>query len=344
METRFHAKNHRRRSTHAKIRFYLCRFRHVAATVITGAAIGVSADAQTVFSYSGTIQTWTVPVSGIYDITAYGAEGGQTYAIFPGGSIYIPGGLGTEIGGDVSLVAGQTLNIVVGGEGQGAAQVPPSGGGGGSFVYVPGASQPLVVAGGGGGGAGLGAPVPPTPPGTAYGQTGTSGADGVYGAAGGTGGNGGGGSATGGGGGGGWSSNGGLGDNGSGGGSGPTSFAGGIGALNATGYPGNGGFGGGGAGGYFGGGGGGGYSGGGGGGDGDGGAGGSYLDPSATELIDTVEPFIGGNGEVTVDLVSSLPDGSVPLAYIVVLFAGLVAGHNVNTGRSRLRRLSVGID
>ena len=54
--------------------------------------------------------------TGLYDITAYGAQGGNN------------GGLGAKIGGDISLTAGETLDILVGGS-RGVV-----GGGGGSYI------------------------------------------------------------------------------------------------------------------------------------------------------------------------------------------------------------------
>ena len=71
------------------------------------------------FTYSGSLVTFTVPVTGTYQILAFGAQGG--YA----DSVSGMGGLGAEIGGDFSLTAGEVLQIAVGGGGQG---------GGGSFV------------------------------------------------------------------------------------------------------------------------------------------------------------------------------------------------------------------
>ena len=62
--------------------------------------------------------TYIVPVSGIYDITAWGAQGGA-------GGVGV-GGEGAEIGGHVSLTAGDQLTLLVGGSGG-----PGSGGGGG---------------------------------------------------------------------------------------------------------------------------------------------------------------------------------------------------------------------
>jgi hypothetical protein len=95
-------------------------------------------------------ETVTVGVSGYYDITADGAEGGR--------GLGKSGGIGAMASGDVYLQAGATLEIVVGGKGGGSG-LGGGGGGGGAFVIETGtASGPLatpiyeVVAGGGGGG------------------------------------------------------------------------------------------------------------------------------------------------------------------------------------------------
>jgi hypothetical protein len=248
--------------------------------------------------YTGAIQTYTVPTTGIYALTVAGAQGGAN------GSN--PGGLGAVLSGDVSLNAGTTLQVVVGGTNS------RFGGGGGSFVFVSGAAQPLIAAGGGGGG-GLGDSGLPA-------NTGTSGSNDVstQDGAGGTGGNGGaGGTANVGdaGGGAGWLGNGGgdpeRGYGGTGGLSAPT-FAGGQGDSRDRVAP-NGGFGGGGGGGEYGdgvmaGGGGGGYSGGGGGaGDsGDaGGGGGSYFAASFTNTATAVTET--GDGLFSISLLSALP-------------------------------------
>jgi hypothetical protein len=236
------------------------------------------------------VSNFTIPVTGLYEILAFGAQGG--------GSGFHQGGLGAEIGGDLNLGAGEVLTILVGGAG-GAGQVsaagtgPPrsgaGGGGGGSFVVNSGGS-PLVIAGGGGGA------------GARFGLFG-GGIDGLGGNAGPDGGNGTGfsffpigmGGTNGSGGGSGSGSGGGglIGD-----GDGPlggTSFSGGgFGGGVSGGFDGAGGFGGGG-GSVGGGGGGGGFSGGGGGGHslvisnlgggGAGGGGGSFLDASAINSI-----------------------------------------------------------
>ena len=89
------------------------------------------------FTYTGSSIIWTVPVTGTYQIVAFGAQGASI--VF--NSITSPGGLGAEIGGDLGLTAGEVLQIAVGGAGSG---------GGGSFVVAP-SNMPLVIAGGGGG-------------------------------------------------------------------------------------------------------------------------------------------------------------------------------------------------
>lgn len=262
------------------------------------------------FDYSSQSQivTFTVPQTGLYDILAFGAQGGTGAS---GGA----GGLGAEVGGDFLLTAGQTLTIAVGGAGS-ATSFTGGGGGGGSFVVL--GSTALVVAGGGGGGGYVGLAGGPGQVGTSglaggngIGGNGTPGAGGAGGTDGAGGGGGGGGrrpdgsfASSGGGGGGGFDSAGGGGGGGNGGGGG-ASFAGGLGGGSS--YGATGGFGGGG-GSALGGGGGGGYSGGGGGGGptnggagGGGGGGGSFYNSSLISA-DLVR-FAGvrsGNGSVTI--------------------------------------------
>ncbi len=282
------------------------------------------------FTYTGAIQTYTVPLTGIYEITAAGAEGGQAASRGFG-----PGGSGAVLSGQVMLTSGTTLDVVVGG--QGGSGEYSGGGGGGSFVYVPGAAQPLVAAGGGGGAWASGGFNALT--GTAGGSSG-----GPNAGAGGVGGSGGGGGSFGGviggdgGGGAGWLSAGsGSAESGNGGTGGQTqpTFAGGIGANNNvyisnytqngqsfTSYSyGNGGFGGGGGGGGdFSGsasGGGGGYSGGSGGAGGaqtgfagNGGGGGSYFATSLTNTTTAVTQT--GNGAVNFVYEASVSSSAQP--------------------------------
>lgn len=144
---------------------------------------------------SGTTQSWTVDVSGVYRIVAHGAQGGGT-----------GGGRGAHMVSDFDLVQGEVLTILVGQAGAGNAF--SASGGGASYVRK---GTTLLIVAGGGGGATNGI----TSASTCDASTGTSGKSG-YGAAawgsgaGGTGGNGGAGTGgTGGaGGGGGWASDG----------------------------------------------------------------------------------------------------------------------------------------
>ncbi len=96
----------------------------------------IAAQAAT-FNFTGSIDAFTVPTTGVYTIDALAAQGG-------GG-----GGRGGEISGNFQLNAGEILSILVGGAGRDGSTGFGSGGGGGSFVVLNGA--PLVIAGGGGG-------------------------------------------------------------------------------------------------------------------------------------------------------------------------------------------------
>jgi len=58
------------------------------------------------FAYTGSLVNFTVPINGIYQIIAFGAQGG--------GSV---GGKAAEIGGNFNLTAEKILRIAVGGAG-----------------------------------------------------------------------------------------------------------------------------------------------------------------------------------------------------------------------------------
>ena len=97
---------------------------------------------------SGGIQRWTVPSTGRYTLTAYGAEGGEQ------DSAANKGGRGAVIRATLELEAGETLSILVGqrgGNGNRGTANGAAGAGGGTFI-VNAAGDPLIVAGGGGGG------------------------------------------------------------------------------------------------------------------------------------------------------------------------------------------------
>jgi hypothetical protein len=310
-------------------------------------AAGSSADGQ-IFTYSGSIETYTIPATGTYIVSVSGAQGGgdTTY--------HTNGGRGAFVSGDVLLTQGTVLDIVVGQQGQSSPGYAGGGGGGGSFVYIAGATQPLAVAGGGGGGSYIGCSggvgsnsttgqngagadsanyqlVTFNPKNAEYfgsgGSSGSGGAGGVNPVAGGY--NGGGG--------GGWLGDGSAGIGGGGGGSGHAALflAGTGGGFNSYG---SGGFGGGGGGGYYGGGGGGGYSGGGGGAGGyetgyfyggGGGGGGSYLASSLTSTFQDVAENTG-NGEVSIY--------AVPEPGTLALAGGSVVALVSYCRRSRCRR------
>jgi hypothetical protein len=156
--------------------------RCVGATLLSVIVSAAGAKATTIdFNYTGSIVSFTAPVTGVYDIDAFGAQGGINAGI---GGARSPG-LGAEVSGEFNLTAGQTLSILVGGRGGNGSGIDGGGGGGGgsfvaiantpavgagclpvtSFVTCP---DTLLVAAGGGGGAG-------TLFGGVGGQSGTSG-------------------------------------------------------------------------------------------------------------------------------------------------------------------------
>jgi hypothetical protein len=277
----------------------------LVAAVASALMSGAGASRADVISYSGNIATYTVPSTGFYDVTAAGA-GGET---LPSGG---PNSGSSEIIEDTfSLAVGETLDVLVGGQGVVNGNYDFSGGGGGgTFVVVQSSQSPLLVAGGGGGAGEYddgGSALGPSAPGSGNGGAGGA-ASGSYSA--------------GAGGGGGFSGAGAQGANdvfNSAGGVGGQSFAqggaGGAGGVVATGpnavTAGSGGFGGGGGAGVEGGGGGGGgYTGGGGGSGGGGGLGGTSYDAGPA---DSILGSNGGNGSVTItpaDVVTFIASGT----------------------------------
>ena len=108
------------------------------------------------------LQEWIVPITGRYQVEACGAVGGE--------GLSKGGGKGAKISGQIQLLKGTPLTVLVGQRGTSRSSYEPGSGGGGTFVVYTNSSTPLtIVGGGGGGGADAGEP----------GQEGTSGS--VYG-------------------------------------------------------------------------------------------------------------------------------------------------------------------
>ena len=116
---------------------------------LVGALIGSSAQAIT-FAYSGHLDSYVAPTTGLYRLTAWGARGGDRTK----GSHPQFDGSGIGLTGKFHLTQGETLVLAVGSVGAFSQDgIGFGGGGGGSFIIGPG-SQPLLIAGGGGGGNG----------------------------------------------------------------------------------------------------------------------------------------------------------------------------------------------
>lgn len=94
-------------------------------------------------SVANGIQSFTIPATGTYVVTAYGAQGGNANS---GGT----GGLGAKIRGEFFFTANQVIDIVVGQRGENGNTSSSGGGAGGSGVRQ--GATLLIVAGGGGGG------------------------------------------------------------------------------------------------------------------------------------------------------------------------------------------------
>src|ERR1700761_4082693 len=94
----------------------------IAGVLLVGAPI--AAAGTTTFSSIGSIDTFIAPATAVYTITAVGAGGGGAVA---------GGGRGASVTDTFSLPAGDTINILVGGQGD-VGSDGPGGGGGGTFV------------------------------------------------------------------------------------------------------------------------------------------------------------------------------------------------------------------
>lgn len=114
------------------------------------------------YDYHGGVQTFTAPVSGIYKLEVWGAQGGSS------NSANDTGGKGGYAAGQIELSKDDVLNVYVGGQGNypefsnagwngggqgGQGSTLGSGGGGATDIRFKGAelSDRVIVAGGGGG-------------------------------------------------------------------------------------------------------------------------------------------------------------------------------------------------
>lgn len=113
-----------------------------------------------IFSYTGNMQTWTVP-AGVTSITvdARGSKGGDCIYNQPGVKPDDLGGSGGRVIATYPVTPGQVLNIFVGGipyngGGTGAGSIAQAHGGGASDIRIGGTAltDRVIVAGGGGGG------------------------------------------------------------------------------------------------------------------------------------------------------------------------------------------------
>ena len=90
-------------------------------------------------------QEWNVPITGRYQVETCGAAGGEGFSK--------GGGKGAQMSGQIQLLKGTSLIILVGQRGLSSSSSHPGSGGGGTFVVYSKGSTPLAIVGGGGGGA-----------------------------------------------------------------------------------------------------------------------------------------------------------------------------------------------
>ena len=96
----------------------------LAGVSVLALLAATSESGATTFGVTGSIVSYTIADTGIYDITAAGAQGGG--AVF----VAFTGGTGALMEGLFNLTAGDVVQILVGGTGA----VGAYSGGGGSFV------------------------------------------------------------------------------------------------------------------------------------------------------------------------------------------------------------------
>lgn len=109
----------------------------LAGASVIALTVGAPALATT-FTFTGAIETGTIATTGTYRVTLGGATGGQSRSTL--------GGAGGYVLGDINLTAGDSFEVLVGGNGMSGNYA----GGGGLSMFRTGAE--IAIAGGGGGG------------------------------------------------------------------------------------------------------------------------------------------------------------------------------------------------
>ena len=122
----------------------------MACGAVAVLALSTAPSQAQVFTYIGGTVTWTVPVTGTYRVTAFGAQGASGGAQDASANTTTVGGRGAQVAGTFNFAGGAMYYIAVGGMGQGQGSRVNGGGGGGTFL-VDLAGNPLLIAGGGGG-------------------------------------------------------------------------------------------------------------------------------------------------------------------------------------------------
>ena len=137
-------------------------FKFLLCSIFSFTGIGDIKAQETTFSYTGAVQTYTVPV-GVTSIQleTWGAQGGSTTGL---DGLPATGGLGGYAIGNLDVTPGQVLNVYVGGAGVPAGAGGYNGGGTGATYGCSGGGasdvriapysltdRAIVAAGGGGG-------------------------------------------------------------------------------------------------------------------------------------------------------------------------------------------------
>jgi len=138
-----------------------CLYQSLDATnwnKIAGATdISETFNANQSYSYTGNSSTYTVPYTGLYSLTAYGAQGGNA-------SNGKTGGKGGYVTCNTWLTKGEVITVIVGGQngynGGGSATNSNYGNGGGYTIISSNLKGVLLIAGGGGGATTLAAGYP----------------------------------------------------------------------------------------------------------------------------------------------------------------------------------------